>query len=348
MASIVNTVKNTIAENFGGTHGIVDKAYQFSLAAVPDQSKKVAVITGGSRGIGYACAHTLLERNIEKLFIIGSTKESLDGASSDISSTLGTTYVSKVKFLQADMGDWKSIPGIAKQITDSIDRLDILINCAARGIMTYQLTEYGVDRHMAVNHMGHVILTSHLLPLIKSTAEKHPEDKVRLVNFGSNAHQGAPSDTKFASLDELNQDLGPNGQYGRSKLAQMLYAKYLYKNLKDKYPNFLANSIHPGFVESKMSQEEIHEPYPIAGYAMSVGMKPFKKDQWEGAVSAMFCATKTEQGGQYVCPPAVPEEGSKVYQDETGEVQENLMRLTLELVGEKLDPKKEGCPMQLY
>jgi len=246
------------------------------------------------------------------------------------------------------MSDWKSIPGIAKQITDSTDRLDILINCAARGIMTYQLTPYGVDRHMAVNHMGHVILTSHLLPLIKSTAKKHPEDKVRLVMFGSNAHQATPSDCKFASLDELNQYLGPNGQYGRSKLAQMLYAKYLNKQLKEKYPNILANSVHPGFVNTKMSTDEIHEPYPVGGYAMSVGMKPFKKDQWEGAVSAMFCATASEEGGLYVCPPAIPEEGSKVYQDESGEVEGNLMKLTLDVVGEKVDPKSQGCPMQLY
>ncbi|KAH7350996.1 hypothetical protein BKA65DRAFT_396477 [Rhexocercosporidium sp. MPI-PUGE-AT-0058] len=348
MASIVNTVKNTITENFGGTHSLASKANQFSLAAVPDQSYKVAVITGGSRGIGYACAHTLLEKNIEKLFIIGSTKESLDGASSDISSTLGSSYVSKVKFLQADMGDWQSLPALAKQITDSTDRLDILINCAARGIMTYQLTSYGVDRHMAVNHMGHVILTSHLLSLIKSTAEKNPQDKVRLVMFGSNTHQVTPSDCKFASLSELNQDLGPNGQYGRSKLAQMLYAKFLTRHLKEKHPNVIANSVHPGFVETKMSTEEIHEPYPVGGYAMSVGMKPFKKDQWEGAVSAMWCATRAEEGGMYVCPPAVVEEGSAVYQDESGEVEANLMRLTLDVVGEKMDPEKKGCPLQLY
>ncbi|CZS87980.1 probable retinol dehydrogenase 14 [Rhynchosporium agropyri] len=348
MSGVVNTVRNTIVENLGGTHGIAAKANQFALADVPDQSQKVAVISGGSRGIGYACAHTLLQKNIEKLYVIGSTQESIDGASSDIESTLGASTLAKVKFFQADLGDWKSIPGIVKQITDSTDRLDILINCAARGIMTYQLTEYGVDRHMAVNHMGHVIFTSHLLPLIKSTAKKHPEEKVRIVTFGSNAHQGAPGDTKFANLEELNQDYGPNGQYGRSKLAQMLYAKYLYNHLKDKYPNILANTVHPGFVETKQSVEDIHEPYPILGYGMSVGMKPFKKSQWEGAVPAMFCATKTEQGGQYVCPPAIPEAGSSQFQDESGELTENLMRLTLELVGEKVDPKSQGCPMQLY
>ncbi|EKD17110.1 uncharacterized protein L3040_000366 [Drepanopeziza brunnea f. sp. 'multigermtubi'] len=345
MAGVVQTIKNTVAENFGGAaHSLATKETQFSLEAVPDQSNKVAVVTGGSRGIGYACAHTLLERNISKLFIVASTKESLDGASSYIKETLGASTVSKVKFLQADLADWKTLPSIAKQITDSTDRIDILINDAARGIMTAQQTSYGVDRHMAVCHVGHVILTSHLLPVIKKTAS--PSSKVRIVMLGSNAHQATPSDCKFASLEELNQDLGPNGQYGRAKLAQMLYAKFLNRNLKSE--GVLANCVHPGFVETKQSTEEIHEPYPIAGYAMSVGMKPFQKSQWEGAVSAMYCATKTEEGGQYVCPPAIPEAGSKLYQDEDGELEKNLMDLTIKLVREKMDPEKQGCPMKLY
>jgi NAD(P)-dependent dehydrogenase (short-subunit alcohol dehydrogenase family) len=46
--------------------------------------------------------------------------------------------------------DWKKVTEIAKKIEDSTDRLDILINNAGRGIMTYQLTDYGVDEHMAV------------------------------------------------------------------------------------------------------------------------------------------------------------------------------------------------------
>lgn len=198
--------------------------------------------------------------------------------------------------------------------------------------MTYQLTDYGIDRHMAANHFGHVVLTSKLLPLLKSTAEKG--DKVRIVGFGSNLHQGTPSDCKFASLEELNQDLGPNANYGRSKLAVMLYCKYLSKHLPS---NVLANSIHPGIVETKMSVEDIHEPYPVMGYMNSVVLNPFKKDNFQGAVSALFSATKTEQTGQYVCPPAVPEKGSSLYVDEKGELTENLMALTKKLLREKGD-----------
>jgi len=86
----------------------------------------------------------------------------------------------------------------------------------------------------------------------------------------------------------LNRDLGPNGQYGRSKLAGILYAKYLNKHLTSKHPNILANATHPGFVETKQSVKDIHEPYPLAGYGFSVVMNPFKKDQFEGALSALY------------------------------------------------------------
>ena len=80
----------------------------------------------------------------------------------------------------------------------------------------------------------------------------------------------------------------------------MLYAKYLNRHLTSKFPKILVNSVHPGFVDMKMSTQDIHEPYPVAGCAMSVGMQLLKKDQWEGCVSAVFCATKTARSGEYV------------------------------------------------
>lgn len=197
-----------------------------------------------------------------------------------------------------------------------------------------------------MNHMAHVILTSHLMPILKKTAFNG--NTVRICNMASNAHQATPSDTKFASLEELNRDLGPNGQYGRSKLAAILYSRYLNKHLTSKHSNILANAMHPGFVDTKMSTDDVHEPYPLAGYAMSVGMAPLKKNIMQGCVSTVFAATKTEKSGQYICPPAVPESGSAMAQDE--ELGEQLMKLTRELVKEKTyeDSAAKGCPFEDY
>jgi len=304
------------------------------------------VITGGSEGIGYGCSHTLLSKNISKLFILSPNKEVIDGALKAVAEELGQDKADRTTWIQCDLTDWQRVAEVAKEIRDSTDRLDILINNAARGIMTYQLTDYDIDTHMALNHMGHVILTSHLLPLLKKTASG--SSKVRIVNTASNAHQGSPKDTKFESLSDLNQDLGPNGQYGRSKLAAILYSKYLARHLTKEHPNILANAIHPGVVATKMSEKDIHEPFPLAGYVMSVGMQPFKKDQFEGALSTLYASTVTENSGEYICPPAAPEQGSDLANNE--ELGEQLMKLTRELVTEKTkkDSVDKGCPMKDY
>lgn len=200
---------------------------------------------------------------------------------------------------------------------------------------------------MAMNHMAHVILTSHLLPIMKKTASGN--NKVRIVNVSSNAHTGCPGSATFTSLSELNQDLGPNPQYGRSKLASILYSRYLNRHLtSSEYPNILINATHPGFVDTKMSQVDIHEPYPLGGYGMSVGMKPLKKDIMQGCVSTVYAATKTDRSGEYICPPAVVEPGSKQSQDE--KLGENLMKLTRDIVKEKTyeDSAAKGCPFTDY
>ncbi|KAI4256418.1 MAG: hypothetical protein LQ352_002094 [Teloschistes flavicans] len=343
----MDAIKQTVAQNFGGSaHKAVPESQQFALEQVPSLTGKVAVITGGSEGIGYACSHTLLTHDIKKLFILSVSKDVVDGAVNAVKEEMGQEAADKITWLQCDLSDWKAVKATADKIASQTDRIDILINNAARGIMTYQVTDYGVDRHFALNHAGHVILTSHLLPIMKKTASDG--NTVRIVNLSSNAHQAAPKDVKFENIDELNQDLGPNGQYGRSKLATLLHARYLARHLTKEHPNILANATHPGFVDTKMSSQDIHEPYPLGGYAMSVGMAPIKKDIMMGAVSTLFAATKTTDSGQYICPPAVPESGTDLAQSE--ELAEKLMELTNSLVKEKTyaDSFAKGCPFKNY
>jgi NAD(P)-dependent dehydrogenase (short-subunit alcohol dehydrogenase family) len=249
MASLIDKVKTTVAENMGGpAHKVVPKEQQFSVEDVPDLSGKVAVITGGSEGIGYAYTHTLLTHNIKHLFILSVSKDVVDGAVDAIKEEMGPDAAGKVTWFQCDMADWKRVKETADKIASQTDRIDILINNAARGIVTYQITDYGVDRHMAVNHFGYVILISHLLPILKKTASEG--NTVRISNQTSNADEFTSKDTKFASLDELNRDLGPNKLYGRAKLTGI---RYLARHLTSAHPGILAKATHPGVVDTKMS-----------------------------------------------------------------------------------------------
>lgn len=123
---------------------------RFDLDETPNLKGKVGVITGGSEGIGYGASHTFLSHGIEKLFIISVSKEVVDGSLNAIKEEMGEETAKKVVWLQCDISDWKKVKQTADKIADSTDRIDILINIAARGIMTYQLTDYGVDRHVSL------------------------------------------------------------------------------------------------------------------------------------------------------------------------------------------------------
>jgi NAD(P)-dependent dehydrogenase (short-subunit alcohol dehydrogenase family) len=342
----MQTVKNTIAENLGKaipSNALAPEGSKFSLEDVPDLSGKVALVTGGSEGVGYACVHTLLKHNISKVIVVSQRKEIAQEASNAIKDEMGEETAKKVEWIQCDLSDWEQTGKTALEIASKIDRLDILINDAGRGIMSHQLDKQGVDIHMSVNHFGHVILTSHLLPKIKETA-KHGH-KVRIVMLGSNAHENAPKDTKFESLEELNKDVGPMGQYGRTKLAAILYAKYLARHL-GRNPLILANAVHPGVVDTRQSSQHILDAYPVAGHAVTQVLNPFKKNQFEGAVSAMYAATVTEGNGQYICPPAIVEKGSALANDD--ELGERLMDLTWRIVKEKTQSASadKGCPFK--
>lgn len=111
--------------------------------------------TSGSQGIGYGCTYTLLKHNISKLFIISQSTDVAADAINSIRGELGDDAASKVQWLgSCDLSDWKAVGQTALKIRSQTDRLDILINNAAKGILTAGITSYGVDEHMATNHFG--------------------------------------------------------------------------------------------------------------------------------------------------------------------------------------------------
>jgi hypothetical protein len=77
---------------------------------------------------------------------------------------------------------------------------------------------------------------------------------------------------------------------------------------------------------------------------MAVGMEPFKKDQFEGAVPTIYAATVTRESGQYICAPAIPEAGSDLSRSD--ELADQLMDLTRKVVMEKTKRESldQGCP----
>ena len=112
----------------------------FSLDETPDLSGKVAIVTGGSEGIGYGATRTFLKHGIKQLFVISENKEVADGANKALAQELGQDAADRTTWLHLDLSDWAAIPKVAEQITSKTDRIDILFNNAGRGIMSYELT----------------------------------------------------------------------------------------------------------------------------------------------------------------------------------------------------------------
>ena len=295
----MEAIQKTLVENLGQPfHNLATGDQVFTLEQVPDLNGKVGVITGGSEGVGFGSTHTLLSHKISKLFILSKNEEKIDDTLDAIEKELGAAARKAVVWKQCDLSDWQLTSDVAGEISKETYRIDVLINNAGKGIMTQQFAATnGIDEHMAANHFGHVVLTAHLLPLLKKTADSG--SIVRIVNLASSLHEAAPEETAFKDIDELQKDYGPQKQYGRSKLATLLHAKYLARHLTSEHPNILANAVHPGIVDSAQTTVHIHEAFPLLGYGMSVGMAPFRKNQFDGCVSSMFAATACQESGLY-------------------------------------------------
>lgn len=145
-----------------------------------------------------------------------------------------------------------------------------------------------------------------LLPLLQKTPES------RLVLQASEFHRfsGSP---KFASVEEINKDVGPSPLYGRSKLAQVLFIRSLAKIKENAGYGFSPdasqgpwlNATHPGGVVTDQ-QEQAIEAYGTKGKLGVKAVRPFMKDPVdEGCRPALFAATsqdivKERIQGQYV------------------------------------------------
>ena len=91
------------------------------------------------------------------------SKDVVAGAMDAVREELGQEAANKTIWYHCNLADWREVKDVAEKIKKNTDRLDILINNAARGIMTAQKNDDGIDLHMATGHMGQYFLYSCLI-----------------------------------------------------------------------------------------------------------------------------------------------------------------------------------------
>ncbi|KZT74583.1 NAD(P)-binding protein [Daedalea quercina L-15889] len=322
---------------------------RFRPDQIPDLSGRVAIVTGGSAGIGYYDALALARANA-RVIIVSANEEHGKQAEADINKALNEARsVGTVEWHGVDFGTLKDVDTLAKKLAGELNRLDILICNAGIGQAPYGLTSDGLERHFEVNNLAHYAFTLRLLPLMKNTALTAPPTTVRIVMQSSEMHRMAPSTTKFTSKEEINQPGDGSQLYGRTKLGLIYFARQLVRrHLADLPPDrpILVLSVHPGTVDTDV-QKQWEESYGTVGKVLDVVTRKLGKSAKEGAEASLWAAVSTDifegnwkdyQGNYYSEAYGEPGQESKLAKDETIENNfwELCAKLTEELTGNEL------------
>ena len=185
---------------------------------------KVALVTGGSRGIGEMIAAGFLAAGA-KVYISSRKADVCDTTAERLAATYGGTCIS----LPADLSQMSGIESLAARLAEKEDKLDILVNNAgaAWGAPIESFPEVGWDKVMDTNVKGVFFLTQKLLPLLRKAAADAP---ARVINIGS--------------IDGLKSAAFDTFSYGASKAAVHHLTRFLAAHLtKEK---ILCNAIAPG------------------------------------------------------------------------------------------------------
>ncbi|MBY8887865.1 SDR family NAD(P)-dependent oxidoreductase [Streptomyces sp. PTM05] len=228
----------------------------WSAKDIPDQTGRVAVVTGANSGIGFHTACELARRGARVLLACRSERRGQEAATRMRAEAPGA----RVAFRRLDLGDLASVRAFAADLCDE-DRLDLLINNAntraARsasveggggrraGVMAlpYARTADGFETQFGVNHLGHFALTGLLLPKLLAT----PDARVVTVSSGMHA---------LANIDpgDLNSERRYRRwiAYGRSKTANLLFVHELARLLAAAGSPLVVAASHPGYADTNL------------------------------------------------------------------------------------------------
>ncbi|GAA5821785.1 hypothetical protein JCM11251_001023 [Rhodosporidiobolus azoricus] len=360
-------MSNIVASFFRGT---------FQQADVPNLKDRVYVVTGGSNGIGLSVSRTLYTHGAKVIILSSQTATGeaaveyiktgdLEKAPHDYkagfgsqrdNSANGATEDGEVEHKAVDFGDLNAVAAIAKELA-KLDRLDGFLGIAGLGVNNFELTKDGYDRHLTVNVLAHLLLLSHLLPLLDKTSKAHPESDVRVVLEASEMHRfttGGPSEKagghRFADEEEFKKDVGPNGLYARTKLADILLVQAIAQKYLQPPSKILAFSVHPGGVATGQ-QEQFKAAYgeTIGNVAEKV-FRPLFRAPDDGALSTIWAATgptatekvesKEVENGKYWTDPE--QDGGESSEALDEELRENLWLTSLAIVKKVVGAENVG------
>jgi NAD(P)-dependent dehydrogenase (short-subunit alcohol dehydrogenase family) len=250
-----------------------------SARSLFDISGKIALVTGGSRGIGRMIAEGFVRAGAT-VYISSRRADVCDAVAAELSDAGECTP------LPADLSSEAGCRSLGDAVAEHTDRLDILVNNAGAtwGTPLAEFDEAAWERVLALNVKGVFHLTKFVLPLLRAAGTR--EDPARVVNIGS--------------IDGIHVPVLETYSYSASKAAVHQLTRHLAKRLA---PDITVNAIAPGPFESKMmaaTLEAFGEQIAASAPLKRIG----RPDDMAG--TAIFLASRA---GAYLTGAVIPVDG---------------------------------------
>jgi NAD(P)-dependent dehydrogenase (short-subunit alcohol dehydrogenase family) len=254
------------------------------VTAGVDLRGRLAVVTGCTSGIGFETMRVLAMRGAR---VVG-TSRSQERAQAACNEVPGRTTA-----LAMELGDLDSVVACADQVRSISQPLDILVcNAGYLGGSGEPQFVNGVEKHFAVNHLGHFVFVNRLLGRL------YLANQGRVVVVGSRAAytQAPATGIEFDTLD-TPRDYADRRAYGHSKLANVLFSLRLARLLRG--TRITSNSLHPGVINTEIDRHM--NRFMQAGFAVLTSLGAGKSVEQGAATSCHVAASPQLQttSGQY-------------------------------------------------
>jgi NAD(P)-dependent dehydrogenase (short-subunit alcohol dehydrogenase family) len=249
-----------------------------------DLSRKRAIVTGSSSGIGIETARALASAGADITLAVRNTEAGAETAA-DITATTGNTAI---HVAELDLANPRSVSAF---VAEWHGALDVLINNA--GVMAIPdllRTPDGWELHFATNHLGHFALAIGLYDALASAPEG-----ARIVSLSSRGHLLSP--VVFDDINFASRPYDPMLAYGQSKTANVLFAVEAFRRWADE--GITANAVHPGAIESTNLSRYLDPD--VLEEIKAAGVYQYKTAE-QGAATSVLAATSPQLegiGGRY-------------------------------------------------
>lgn len=257
----------------------------WTTSDIPDQSGRVAVITGANTGLGYITARELVRAGAYVVIAVRDVEKGEAARATLLRDVGDGPGGAEVRHL--DLNDLYSVRDFADGVRDW--RIETLVNNAGIMLVPYGQTAQGNESHFGINVLGHFLLTNLLLPNLTD----------RVVWLSSTMHTRGRID-----LDDLNYDrrrYSSLDAYAQSKLACLMLAYELQRRFVREGSTKRSVAAHPGFSATDLFRHGSSGLGLFFKFSAARGL--MSQSPEEGALCPLYAATVPDlPGGTYIGP----------------------------------------------